>query len=72
MKPKVRLRKALEDPRPAWLCTRRPYMACMASLLIAAMGEPLTNDELKTFRGSTGPNKSSGFDWLIKTTRAVN
>jgi hypothetical protein len=44
----------------------------MASLLIAAMGEPLTNDELKTFRGSTGPNKSSGFDWLIKTTRAVN
>ena len=54
MKPKVSLRKALEDPDLLGSALAGPTWHAWRSLLIAAMGEPLTKDELKTFTKFTG------------------
>src|SRR5215467_6023362 len=54
MKPRTSLRAALEDP--ALLGTALPGDSWKAwrIILIAAMGEPLTNDERPTFTALTG------------------
>ena len=54
MTPKVSLRKALEDPELLGSALAGPTWHAWRSLLIAAMGEPLTPDELKTFQKFTG------------------
>ena len=54
MKPRVTLRKALEDPELLGLALAGSTWHAWRSLLIAAMGEPLTPDELETFKGFTG------------------
>ena len=54
MKPRVTLRKALEDPELLGSALAGPTWHAWRSLLIAAMGEPLTKDELKTFTLSAG------------------
>ena len=57
MTPKVTLRKALEDPELLGSALAGPTWHAWRSLLIAAMGEPLTKDELKTFTKFTGREK---------------
>ena len=57
MKPRVTLRKALEDPELLGSALAGPTWHAWRSLLIAAMGEPLTNDELETFTQFTGREK---------------
>ena len=47
MKPRVTLRKALEDPELLGSALAGPTGTHGGSLLIAAMGEPLTKDELR-------------------------
>ena len=54
MTPKVSLRKALEDPDLLGSALAGPTWHAWRSLLLAAMGEPLTKDELKTFTKFTG------------------
>ena len=54
MTPKVTLRKAVEDPELLGSALAGPTWHAWRSLLIAAMGEPLTKDELKTFTKFTG------------------
>ena len=49
MKPRVTLRKALEDPELLGSALAGPTWHAWRSLLLAAMGEPLNPDELKTF-----------------------
>ena len=46
MKPKVSLRKALEDPDLLGSALAGPTWHAWRSLLIAAMGEPLNKQEL--------------------------
>ena len=54
MTPKVTLRKALEDPDLLGSALAGPTWHAWRSLLLAAMGEPLIKDELKTFTKFTG------------------
>jgi hypothetical protein len=54
VKPKVTLRKALEDPSLLGATLAGPTWHAWRSLLIAAMGEPLEPDELQTFKQFTG------------------
>ena len=54
MKPKVSLRKALEDPDLLGSALAGPTWHAWRSLLIAAMGEPLNKQELTTFTKFTG------------------
>ena len=54
MTPKVSLRQALEDPDLLGSALAGPTWHAWRSLLLAAMGEPLTKDELKTFTKFTG------------------
>ena len=54
MKPRVTFRKALEDPELLGSALAGSTWHAWRSLLIAAMGEPLTPDELETFKGFTG------------------
>ena len=54
MKPRVTLRKALEDPELLGSALAGPTWHAWRSLLIAAMGEPLKPDELETFKQFTG------------------
>ena len=54
MKPRVTLRKALEDPELLGSALAGPTWHAWRSLLLAAMGEPLNPDVLKTFTRFTG------------------
>ena len=54
MTPKVTLRKALEDPELLGSALAGDTWHAWRALLIAAMGEPLSEDELKTFTKFTG------------------
>ena len=54
MKPRVTLRKALEDPELLGSALAAPTWHAWRSILLAAMGEPLTPDELETFKTFTG------------------
>jgi hypothetical protein len=54
MTPKVNLRQALEDPELLGAALAGPTWHAWRSLLIAAMGEPLSKDELATFKQFTG------------------
>ena len=54
MTPKVSLRKALEDPELLGSALAGPTWHAWRSLLIAALGEPLSKDELETFTKFTG------------------
>jgi hypothetical protein len=54
MKPRVTLRKALEDPELLGSALAGPSWHAWRSLLLATMGEPLTPDELETFTRFTG------------------
>jgi hypothetical protein len=66
MNPRVTLRKALEDPGLLGSVLDGPSSHTWRSLLIAAMGEPLTPEELKTFTQYTGRkvSPSQGVDEL--------
>ena len=57
MKPKTTLRQALEDESLLGSALAGPTWHAWRSLLIAAMGEPLTTPELKTFAKFTGRTK---------------
>ena len=52
MTPKVTLRQALEDPALLGSALAGPTWHPWRVILLAAMGEPLTKDELKTSSGS--------------------
>ena len=54
MKPRVTLRKALEDPELLGSALAGPTWHAWRGILLAAIGEPLTKDELKTFTTFTG------------------
>jgi hypothetical protein len=54
MTPKVTLRQALEDTSLLGTALEGPSWHGWRSLLLAAMGEPLTPDELETFKRFTG------------------
>jgi hypothetical protein len=54
MKPRITIRKALEDKELLGSSMAGPSWAAWRSLLIAAMGEPLKPDELETFKRFTG------------------
>ena len=54
MKPRVTLRKALEDPELLGSALAGPTWHAWRALLVAAMGEALTPDELGTFKTFTG------------------
>ena len=54
MTPKVSLRKALEDPALLGEVLGGNTWRAWRSILLAAMGEPLTPDELETFKQFTG------------------
>jgi hypothetical protein len=54
MKPRVTLRQALDDPSLLGSALAGPSWHAWRSLLIAAMGEPLTPDELEAFKRFTG------------------
>ena len=54
MKPRVTLRKALEDPELLGSALAGPTWHAWRSLLLAAMGEPLNPDELEVFTRFTG------------------
>ena len=54
MKPLVTLRQALEDPQLLGASLAGPSWHAWRSLLIAAMGEPLTAEETETFKRFTG------------------
>ena len=58
MNPRVTLRQALEDPELLGSALAGPTWHAWRSLLIAAMGEPLTKDEAKTFTKFTGRTKA--------------
>ena len=58
MTPRVTLRQALEDPELLGSALAGPTWHAWRSLLVAAMGEKLTNDELKTFAKFTGRDKA--------------
>ena len=49
MKPRVTLRQALEDEALLGSALAGPTWQAWRSVLLAAMGEPLNADELKTF-----------------------
>jgi hypothetical protein len=59
MKKLVTVRQALEDK--TWLGTilGGSSFTTMRTLLIAAMGEPLTPTELETFTRLTGPHRNA-------------
>jgi hypothetical protein len=50
MTPRVTLRKALEDPELLGTVLAGPSWHAWRVILLAAMGEPLTKGELKTFK----------------------
>ena len=54
MKPRVTLRKALEDPALLGSALAGPSWLPWRSILLAAMGEPLLPDELEAFKRFTG------------------
>jgi hypothetical protein len=54
MRPKISLRKALEDEQLLGSSMSGPSWAAWRTLLIAAMGEPLLPDEVETFTRFTG------------------
>ena len=54
MKPRIPLRRALEDKELLGSSMAGPSWAAWRALLIAAMGEPLKPDELATFKQFTG------------------
>src|SRR4029453_13909123 len=54
MKPRVTLRRALEDPELLGAALAGPSWHAWRSLLLAAMGEPLQPDELEAFTRFTG------------------
>src|SRR6185369_10762779 len=54
MTPKVTLRKALEDPALLGDVLGGDTWKTWRIILLAAMGEPLTPDELETFKNFTG------------------
>ena len=54
MKPRVTLRQALEDEALLGSALAGPTWQAWRSVLLAAMGEPLNADELKTFTKFTG------------------
>jgi hypothetical protein len=60
MKKLITVRQALEDP--AWLggMLGGESFAVMRVLLIAAMGEPLTADEMRIFTELTGRTEAPG------------
>jgi hypothetical protein len=54
MKPKITLRKALNDPELLGSSMAGPSWSAWRTLLIAAMGEPLLPEEMETFTRFTG------------------
>jgi hypothetical protein len=54
MKPKITLRKALNDPELLGSCLGGPSWHSWRSILLAAMGEELKPDELASFEFFTG------------------
>ncbi len=54
MTPRVTLRQALEDPGLLGSALAGPTWHAWRVILLAAMGEPLTKDELATFTKFTG------------------
>src|SRR5262249_23106640 len=54
MKPKITLRKALNDPELLGAAMAGPSWAVWRTLLIASRGEPLLPEEMETFRTITG------------------
>jgi hypothetical protein len=60
MKPTVSLRKALNDPQLLGHVISGPTWSTWRTLLIAAMGEPLTDDERVTFTAITGRTHEPG------------
>ena len=58
MTPKVSLRKALEDPDLLGSALAGPTWHPWRVILLAAMGEPLTKQELATFTKFTGRAKA--------------
>src|SRR5215207_4931363 len=54
MRPKVTLRRALDDPHLLGTVLPGETWAAWRALLIAAMGEPLTDEERETFTRLTG------------------
>jgi hypothetical protein len=75
MKKLITVRQALEDP--AWLggMLGGESFAVMRVLLIAAMGEPLTADEMPVFTGLTGRTETPGEGveelWIVAGRRPV-
>ena len=68
MTPKVTLRKALEDPDLLGSALAGPTWHAWRVILLAAMGEPLTKDELKTFTSGIvcgGEGASAAFNCYI-------
>jgi hypothetical protein len=59
MTPKVSLRKAFEDPELLGSALAGPTWEAWRAILLAAMGEPLTKDELTTFTKFTGRTEPS-------------
>jgi hypothetical protein len=60
MKPRIPLRKALEDKALLGSCLGGASWHSWRSLLLAAMGEPLKPDELATFKRFTGREEAPG------------
>ena len=58
MKPRVTLRQALDDPELLGSALAGPTWHPWRVILLAAMGEPLTKDELTTFTKFTGRTKA--------------
>ena len=54
MNPRVTLRRALEDPELLGTALAGPSWLPWRSILLAAMGETLTPEELETFKRFTG------------------
>jgi hypothetical protein len=57
MIPRVPLREALSDPNLLGTAITGDSWRSWRTLLIAAMGEPLTEDERATFRALTGRDR---------------
>jgi hypothetical protein len=75
MRKLIPVRQALEDP--AWLGSMLggESFAVMRTLLIAAMGEPLTADEMRIFTELTGRTETPGEAveelWVVAGRRPV-
>jgi hypothetical protein len=57
MKPRVTLRQAIEDPELLGSALAGPTWHAWRVILLAAMGEALTKDELKTFWARLHPRR---------------